>query len=135
MNITLSIVAGSSAELQEAINGLASFAVIPGGAATSKSEPEKSKRSNKATTQTEKAPETEPVVESVAVEDTEETQPEETPEEIPTVVELRAEAQKHGQSPEGKKAIKALLVKFGSKSISDVPEGKRTAFMVELIDL
>ena len=131
MNITLNIEAGSSAELQEAINGLA---IITGGAVTPKSEPEKSKRGNKATTQTEKAPETEPVVESTAVEDTEET-PEETPEEIPTVVDLRAEAQKHGQTPEGKKAIKTLLVKFGSKSISDVPEGKRTAFMVELIDL
>ena len=134
MNITLNIEAGSSAELQEAINGLASLAVITGGAIAPKLELEKPKRGNKATTQTEKAPETEPVVESTAVEDTEET-PEETPEEIPTVVELRAEAQKHGQSPEGKKAIKTLLVKFGSKSISDVPEGKRTAFMVELIDL
>jgi len=131
MNITLSIEAGNSVELQEAINGLASFAVITGGAATSKSDPEKPKQGNKATTQTEKAPETEPGVESAAVEDTKEM-PEETPEDIPTVVELRAEAQKHGQSPEGKKAIKTLLIKFGSKSISDVPEGKRTAFIDEL---
>lgn len=54
------------------------------------------------------------------------------PEEIPTVVELRAEAQKHGHSPEGKKAIKALLNEFGSKSISDVPEEDRLGFLKNL---
>lgn len=55
-----------------------------------------------------------------------------TTEEIPTVVELRAKAQEKGKNPEGKKAIKALLDKIGSKSISDIPEEKRAAFLCEL---
>ena len=131
MNITLNIEAESSAELQEAINGLA---VIVGGAIVPKSGPEKSKRGSKVTTQTDKSAESK-MVEVGAVEDTEENQSDNVEENIPTVVELRAEAQKHGQTPEGKKAIKALLNAFESKSISDVPEDKRMAFMVELIDL
>ena len=74
-----------------------------------------------------------PVTETPVTPPVVETPPVEVPEvEIPTVVELRAEAQKHGQSPEGKKSIKALLNKFGSKSISDVPEDKRTAFLAGL---
>lgn len=52
--------------------------------------------------------------------------------EIPSVVDLRAKAQEVGKSPEGKKAVKALLNKFNSPSISDVPEDKRVAFMAEL---
>jgi len=132
MNITLTIVADDSAELREAINGLSSFAVITGGAAAPKSEPEKTKRGNKVTTQTETSIETEPVVESGAAEDTGETPPTESLENIPTVVDLRAEAQKHGQTPEGKKAIKALLIEFDSASISTVPEDKRTAFLARL---
>lgn len=52
--------------------------------------------------------------------------------EIPTVVELRAEAQKHGHSPEGKKAVKGLLNSFGSKSISDVQEADRADFLQKL---
>ncbi|KEQ22333.1 hypothetical protein [Paenibacillus tyrfis] len=54
---------------------------------------------------------------------------------IPTVVELRAKAQEVGTTPEAKKAIKALLDEFGSKSISDVPENKRHAFMSGLAGL
>jgi len=138
MNITLNIEADSSAELQEAINGLArGFAVITGGADTPKLEPEKTKRSNKVATQPEKAPETEQAVEPAAVEETPpvEVPPAKTPEEIPTVVELRAEAQKHGQSTEGKKAIKAILTKFGSESISKVTEDNRTACLQALVDL
>lgn len=50
----------------------------------------------------------------------------------PTVVELRAKAQEKGKTPEGKQAIKALLDKFNSKSISNVPEVDRAAFMAEL---
>lgn len=53
-------------------------------------------------------------------------------EEIPTVVELRAKAQEVGTTPEAKKAIKALLDKYESASISNVPEDKRSAFMAEL---
>ena len=53
-------------------------------------------------------------------------------EEIPTVVDLRAKAQEKGKTTEGKKAIKALLDEFGSKSVSDVPEEKRAAFLHKL---
>lgn len=52
--------------------------------------------------------------------------------DIPTVVDLRAKAQEKGKTPEAKKAIKALLDKFKSKSISDVPEDIRAEFMSEL---
>ena len=54
------------------------------------------------------------------------------PEYIPTVVELREAAQEKGKTAEGKKAIKALLDKYDSKAISNVPEDKRAAFLVEL---
>ncbi|WP_025848726.1 hypothetical protein [Paenibacillus ehimensis] len=53
----------------------------------------------------------------------------------PTVVELRAKAQEVGTTPEAKKAIKALLDEFGSKSISDVPEARRSAFLKRLEEL
>ena len=135
MNITLNIEAGSSAELQEAIAGLAGLVAMTGGAIVPKLEPEKSKRGSKVTTQTETLPETNPAVESGVVEDTGEKQPDKVEENIPTVVDLRAEAQKHGQTPEGKKAIKTLLVKFESKSISDVPEEKRATFLQALVAL
>lgn len=62
----------------------------------------------------------------------EKTENEDPTEAIPTVVELRAKAQEKGTTPEGKKAIKALLDKIGSKSISDIPEGKRAAFLRDL---
>lgn len=54
---------------------------------------------------------------------------------VPTVVELRAKAQEVGTTPEAKKAIKALLDEFGSKSISDVSEGKRAEFLKRLEEL
>lgn len=131
MNITLNIVAGSSAELQEAINGLASLAVITGGSVAPKSDPEKSKRGNKVTTQTEKPPETELEIDAGAAEDTTGA-PETETEEIPTIVELRAAAQKKGGTPEGKKAIKALLDEIGSKNLTEIPEEKRAAFIQKL---
>lgn len=53
----------------------------------------------------------------------------------PTIVELRAKAQEVGITPEVKKAIKTLLDEFKSKSISDVPEEKRAAFLARLEDL
>ncbi|PJN53633.1 hypothetical protein PAEVO_03530 [Paenibacillus sp. GM2FR] len=52
--------------------------------------------------------------------------------DIPTVVELRAKAQEVGKDAKKKPAIKELLGKFESASISDVPEEKRIAFMAEL---
>lgn len=53
-------------------------------------------------------------------------------ENVPTVVELRAKAQEVGTSTDAKKAIKALLDKYGCKSISDVPEAKRADFLTDL---
>lgn len=53
-------------------------------------------------------------------------------ENIPDIVELRAKAQEKGKTPEGKKAIKALLEKYGCRSISTVPEEKRAEFLAEL---
>ncbi|TVZ81260.1 hypothetical protein FB379_11759 [Aeribacillus composti] len=56
-----------------------------------------------------------------------------TPDEpVPSIVELRAKAQEKGKTPEGKQAIKALLQKYGCKSISTVPEEKRAEFMAEV---
>lgn len=69
-----------------------------------------------------------PPVEPEAVE----PEPEEDEGPVPTVVELRAKAQEAGSKPDGRAKVKALLEKFESKSISDVPEGKRAAFMKEL---
>ena len=146
MNIRLNIEAGNPMELQEAITGLAG---IMGGSVAPQPESEKTKRSNKAATKPEKQSDPDPVVESndtakeasedkpdpvvesdTAAEDAPDTVTE--TEEIPTVVELRAKAQEKGTTPEGKKAIKALLDKFESKSISDVPEDKRAVFLREL---
>lgn len=62
----------------------------------------------------------------------EESQDSDKAETVPDVVELRAKAQEKGKTPEGKKAIKALLDEFESKSISDVPEEKRAAFLARL---
>lgn len=129
MNITLNIQAGSPAELQEAIAGLAG---IVGSVVTTQPpvQEEKPKRSSRTTSKPEKQQDPEPV-----------NEPEETvdersePENIPTVVELRAAAQAKGTTPEGKKAIKALLDEFGSKSISDLPEEKRAAFLARLEEL
>ncbi|OIJ17076.1 hypothetical protein BKP37_00615 [Anaerobacillus alkalilacustris] len=55
--------------------------------------------------------------------------------DVPSVVDLRAKAQEKATSPEAKKAIKALLDEFESKSISDVPEDKRVEFLARLEDL
>ncbi|MFB5192768.1 hypothetical protein [Alicyclobacillus fastidiosus] len=55
--------------------------------------------------------------------------------DTPSVVDLRAKAQEKGATSDGKKAIKALLNEFESKSISDVPEEKRAEFLARLEDL
>lgn len=65
----------------------------------------------------------------------EESQGSDKAEAIPDVVELRAKAKEKGSTAEGKKAIKALLDEFGSKSISDVPEEKRAAFLAALEEI
>ncbi|MGN7457867.1 hypothetical protein ACTHPH_23905 [Paenibacillus pasadenensis] len=54
-------------------------------------------------------------------------------EPIPTDVELRTIAAGAGQKGvEAKKAIKALLDKYGSANITGVPDDKRLAFKAEL---
>ncbi|SDG48400.1 hypothetical protein [Desulfosporosinus hippei] len=135
MNITLNIEATSPMELQEAISGLAG---IVGGAVVTQPKQEKTKRSTSGTNKPDKDPE--PETGSNTTDETPDNVPENnegTPdqgetEKVPTVVELRAKAQEKGTTPEGKKAIKALLDEFGSKSISDVPEEKRAAFLLKL---
>jgi len=148
MNITLNIEAGNPIELQEAITGLAG---IMGGAVAPKLE--KAKLNGKGTTKPEK--QLDPVVEPTVTEEVPEDKldqvvepdapAEETPEEtvvdetpetvsevIPTIVELRAAAQTKGGTPEGKKAIKALLDEIGSKNMTEIPEDKRAAFIQRL---
>lgn len=135
MNITLNIQAGSPAELQEAITGLAGIfgeAAAPQLAAAQE-EPEKPKRATRTTAKPEKPQDPEPVKEQEAKDESAESTTES--ENAPTVVELRAKAQEKGTTPEAKKAIKALLEEFGSKSISDIPEEKRAAFLAALEEL
>lgn len=135
MNITLNIEAGNPGELQEAIIGLAGM--VNGSALP---QVEKPKRGSQGTTKPEKQQDTksdskpveDPKTEEETTGDTAETETGTGTEEVPTVVELRAKAQEKGTTPEGKKAIKELLVEFESKSISDVPEEKRTAFLHKL---
>ena len=127
MNITLNIVAENPEELQKAIIGLAGMA-----GSTAAPQPESAKRSSRGTAKPEKQPDPEPEKQPDPEPKTEAPDAEldhDEPETIPTVVDLRAKAQEKGTTPEGKKAIKALLDKFESKSISDVPEEKRTAFL------
>jgi len=52
--------------------------------------------------------------------------------EIPSVVDLRAKAQQVGQDSKKKPKIKALLDKYGSPNVSEVPEDKRAAFLADL---
>jgi len=125
MNISLHIEATSPSELQEAITGLAGIT----GAATPQTETDKPKRSNR---KADKQPDPNPVETDQPDHGQESTDDTEKPESLPTVVELRAKAQEKGTTPEGKTAIKALLDEFGSKSISDVPEEKRIAFLQKL---
>lgn len=135
MNITLNIVASDPTELREAIAGLAG--IVTGAPVPT----QEKKRTSKEIPKPEKQPDPDPEKQSEIESTTESQILEETPEdptetkEIPTVVELRAAAQLKGQTPEGKKAIKALLDKFESKSISDVPDDKRAAFLTGLEEL
>lgn len=55
--------------------------------------------------------------------------------DIPTVVDLRAKAQEVGQDAKKKPKIKALLDKYGSPNVSEVPEDKRAAFLADLESL
>lgn len=94
---------------------------------------EKSKKQTKDESKTVKPEDVQPDADPVT--ETENATDESAGEEdqyIPTVVELRAKAQEKGDTAEGKKAIKALLDKFNSKSISNVPEKDRAAFLSAL---
>lgn len=130
MNITLHIEAANPAELQEAIAGLAGITNSP--VVAPKSEPEKTKRTSRVTADPDKQPDPKQNVESDAPKETVEETPDLGTEEIPTIVELRAKAQEKGTTAEGKKAIKALLDEFECKSISNVPDEVRAAFMQKL---
>ncbi|HWQ74500.1 MAG TPA: hypothetical protein VN441_04230 [Syntrophomonas sp.] len=52
---------------------------------------------------------------------------------VPSIVEIREKAQQIGKTAESKHAIKALLDKYGSKSISNLPEEHRAAFLADLL--
>ncbi|MBO8164676.1 MAG: hypothetical protein H0Z34_13325 [Brevibacillus sp.] len=134
MNITLNIEAGSPAELQEAIAGLAGIVggVVAPQTTVTTEEPEKQKRSRKQEKQPASEPEKVEEKQDSSAADEADYAADDAPEYVPSVVELRAKAQEKGKTPEGKKAIKALLDEFGSKSISDVPEEKRAAFLAAL---
>lgn len=150
MNITLNIEAANPGELQEAIVGLAGIVgFVNDGTGiqlpTNKEDGEKPKRGNRSTPKPDKTPtsdQTEPKPVSIEEPKKEEGQGDTGDtdtdtdaggdEDIPTVVELRAKAQEIGKTAEGKAGIKALLEKFGSKSLSDVPDEKRAGFMAEL---
>ncbi len=106
-------------------------AAVPSGQATEstdQAQSEKPKRQRRAA-QSDVAEQPSQPAQEEQTSDTEQ-KPQKT--DVPTVVELRAKAQEIGKTPEAKKAIKALLDQFGSKSISDVPEEKRADFLSEL---
>ncbi|MCY9733128.1 hypothetical protein M5X17_05055 [Paenibacillus alvei] len=86
---------------------------------------EKPKRQR--TTKTEPKPEATKETESV-----EKTKDKSTGEGIPTFEDLRAVGKEKGAMPDGKAAIRALLDEFESKSLSEVPDEKRTEFMKRL---
>ncbi|ASJ54231.1 hypothetical protein BP422_12140 [Brevibacillus formosus] len=147
MNITLNIEAANPGELQEAIVGLAGIVgFVNDGTGiqlpTNKEDGEKPKRGNRSTSKPDKqqAPESDSkaedkVEDKKANEDSSKSSEEEDGgggEDVPSASELLAKAQQVGTTPEAKKAIRALLEKFGSKSISNVPEDKRAEFMAEL---
>lgn len=52
--------------------------------------------------------------------------------DIPTVEDVREVAQDKGKTPEGKKAVKALLIEFESKNLTTLPEEQRAAFLARL---
>lgn len=52
--------------------------------------------------------------------------------DIPTPEVLRAKAQELGRDAAKKPKIRALLSKYGSPNVSEVPEDKRAAFLADL---
>lgn len=151
MNITLNIEAGNPAELQEAIVGLAGIVGFVTDGATinvpDNAGQEKPKRASRSTAKTDKptAKQEEEQQEDAQAEQEASVDVENGPdsdpggdggEEIPTDVELRAVAAEIGKrGAYAKKAIKALLEKYGVPNITAVPNDKRIAFKRELEEL
>lgn len=132
MNFTITIT-GEGAELAKALQALKAATDgqhIVSGEVTAVVDTDKPKRTAKPKTESE--PEKPAAVEEEQVENGEVEQVSADLGEIPSVVELRAKAQEVGTTGDKKKAIKALLDKFGFASISNVPEDMRIAFMAEL---
>jgi outer membrane biosynthesis protein TonB len=134
MNITINI---NAPELVNAIQSLAtalSGTKLEPVKIAPAIEPEVKAETNKPRTRTKPEPETKVEPEPTI---TEEPATEEStdPENVPTVVDLRAKAQEKGKTSADKAAIKALLNEYKSKSISDVPEESRVAFLAALEDL
>lgn len=122
----------------EAVKELATLASHLGGQAVptapAQAEQPKASRSSKPSKNAPKE-ETPPEADPEEPEDNPSDDLDEEPEiseEVPSVVDLRAKASEIGKTPELKAKIKALLDEFGSKSVSEVPEKKRPAFMKRL---
>jgi hypothetical protein len=126
MLITLNIQAETPQELQQAIAGLASLNGVAASAPTGTTAPKSSRSTVKPQ---EPAKEADPVKDETAEPETTDTGSDEY---VPTVIELRAKSSEVGTTPEGKKAIKALLDKYSSASLSNVPEDERAAFLADL---
>ncbi|MCM3141328.1 hypothetical protein [Brevibacillus sp. MER 51] len=146
MNITLNIEAANPGELQEAIVGLAGIVgFVTDGTGiqlpTNKENGEKPKRGSRSTSKPDKQQASES--DSKAEDEVEDKKANEDSskgfedgegggQDVPSASELLAKAQQVGTTPEGKKAVRALLDRFESKNISNVPEDKRAEFMAEL---
>ncbi|WP_339295892.1 hypothetical protein MKY82_08355 [Paenibacillus sp. FSL W7-1279] len=117
----------------QAIEEFATLSAAFGGAAApSATVTEEPKQRTRKTNEVKKEEKKETPVKTASQDDETGTDGDTEEVEIPTVVELRAKAQEVGKDPKKKPAIKELLGKFESASISDVPEESRVAFMAEL---
>ncbi|PYI57050.1 hypothetical protein [Paenibacillus flagellatus] len=115
MSVQITINGGDAAEAVKELSALASHLVpAPGSIPAPAAAPDAKSTS---------APDTD---------DADEDEEESESEKVPTVIELREKAAVIGKTAEGKKAVKALLTKYESNSLSEVPEKKRTAFLKEL---
>ncbi len=130
MNLTLNIQAETPEEITAAVIKLAAtMGTTPFTATDSgKAAP----RASKQTTIKPAKPDAKPAEQEAASEPEEPQQDSDCTQDIPDVTALRAAAQEKGKTPEGKKAIKALLVTFESNSISSIPEEKRAEFLAAL---
>lgn len=126
MPVTITINGENAAQAIEEFTTL-SASFIPGASKTAPVEESPKPRQRKNATTPKEREEKEEVPEQ-------EADSAETSESIdaPSVVELRAKAQEVGKDPANKPKIKALLNKYDSPNISEVPEDKRAAFLAEL---